>query len=195
MTTARSFSAGKIIAVAALLLWGLVGVACQGKLSSDGASSANSTAGPSAVSPSGNSALQPDVDGFFSDMPRCPGMQKLDALKFDWPDIENVLDKLADYTWGYFRCDLTQPELSALYRGDMVKPPYLWREVNHAEHNNGIVVLFYHPSKVTWNYIWMLPRSEAQSSYLIISRSAPGEPQAWECRRSLPETVRAIKGG
>jgi hypothetical protein len=123
-------------------------------------------------------------------------MEKREAFPFDWPDMENAQEKLADYHWGYYRCALTQPELTALYREDMVKQPYLWREVNHAEQNSGIVVLFYHPVKITWNYLWMLPGPDAQSSYLVISRSDPGESQAWECRLSSPGTLmRASKGG
>lgn len=185
-TTLRS--TGTVVVLAGLIYLGLAAVACQGKSSSDSTRFSILTATPGAFV-SSNFTPEPTVEYIISDLPRCQGMDKLDFLKFDWPDIENALEKLADYNWGYYRCDLTQAELSAFYRTNMLKPPYLWREVNHAEHNNGIVVLFYHPVKVTWNYLWMLPGPDAKSSYLVISRSDPGEPQAWECRLESPKEV------
>ncbi len=171
MNQARLFA--KVLVLAALLHWGLAAVACQGQPSSESAG----------------------VENLISDIPRCEGMEQVQALEFDWPDIENVREKLADYYWGYYRCDVTQPELSLYYRTNMSQPPFLWREVNHAERKDGMVVLFYHPVKVTWNYLWMLPGPDARSSYLVVSRSGPGEPQAWECRLSSPDIpMRASKG-
>ncbi len=196
MNTTQALTTGKILMLAALLQWGLVAVACQAKPSPESAGFAISTATPGAFVSSSAFTPEPTVEYLISDMPRCPGMEKLDAFKFDWPDIENAEEKLADYNWGYYRCATPQPALSQLYRSDMPQPPYLWREVNHAEHNNGIVVLFYHPVKITWIYLWMLPGPDAQSSYLVISRSDPGEPQAWECRWLSPEILLgASKGG
>ncbi len=196
MNTAQAFTAGKILVLAALLHLGLVAAACQAQPLSPSTGLTVSPATPGALVFSGNLTPEPTVEYLLSDMPRCPGMEKRDVLQFDWPDIENAQEKLADYNWGYYRCAVTQTELSVLYRENMVKPPYLWREVNHAEHNNGIVVLFYHCVKVTWIYLWMLPGPESQSSYLVISRSDPGEQQAWECRLPLPEILRrASRGG
>ncbi len=173
----------RIIVPVILLLLGLTGVACQSQALS-GTGSSVSTATPGTI-----------AEDVISDMPRCRGMEKLEFLKFDWPDVENALERLADYNWGYYTCAMAQPELSEFYRVNMMKPPFLWRQVNHAEHDNGIVVLFYHPVKVTWGFLWMLPGPDAQSSYLIISRSDPGEPQAWECRLSSPEILAAVGNG
>jgi hypothetical protein len=185
----------KVLMPIGLLFVGLIAAACQGQPLSQSPSPNVSPAIPGALVSSGD-LPEPTVEYLLSDMPRCPGMEKREAFPLDWPDMENAQEKLADYHWGYYRCDTPQPALSQLYRSNMDMPPYLWREVNHAEHNNGIVVLFYHPVKVTWIYLWMLPGPEVQSSYLVISRSDPGEPQAWECRLSLPETlIRANKGG
>jgi hypothetical protein len=69
----------------------------------------------------------------------------------------------------------------------MLKPPYLWREVNSAQHLGGKVTLYYQPFSITFMYVWVLPRPEAQTAYLIIARGDPGIPQTWECRQSFPE--------
>jgi hypothetical protein len=122
-----------------------------------------------------------------SDMPHCQGLTDLHTpLVFDWPDIEQALEKLEEYNWGYYACDVTQPALQTFLRDTMPKPPYLWREVNHANHNNGQVTLYYQPYSVIFMYIWTLPKPDTQTSYMVIARGDPGIPQTWECRSQSP---------
>ena len=141
---------------------------------------------PTTVAPS---VTGEPVDYVISDMPHCQGLTDLKApVKFDWPDIENALEKLADYNWGYYTCAIPQPQLLSLLRDGMPKPPYLWREVNHADHAGGTVVLFYRSFKIIWIYIWVLPGPDTQTSYMFIAKGYPGVPQTWECRLLLPGT-------
>jgi hypothetical protein len=122
-----------------------------------------------------------------SGIPRCRGLTELPSpLKFDWPDIDEALEKLEDYNWGYYSCTMPQTELQAFVRQSMPKPPYLWEEINKAEHQGGSVYLFYHRVYVIWIYIWMLPQTDAQMSYLVIAKGNPGMAQTWECRLSGP---------
>jgi hypothetical protein len=125
-----------------------------------------------------------------SGIPRCRGLQELPSpLKFDWPNIDEALEKLEDYNWGYFGCAMPQVELQAFVRQNMPKPPYLWEEVNGAEHQGGAVLLFYHRVFITWIYIWMLPQNDARLSYLVIAKGNPGMAQTWECNLRRPPTL------
>jgi hypothetical protein len=129
----------------------------------------------------------------IASLPYCRGLAPLPSpLTFDWPDIEEALAKLEDYTWGYYSCAMPQAELQAFLRQNMPKPPYLWQEVNGSEYQGGSVFLFFHRDFVTWVYIWMLPRTDSQMSYLVIAKGDPGVGNSWECRLSRPPlTVRA----
>ena len=125
----------------------------------------------------------PPEEYVTSGMPHCAGLTDLRTkLVFDWPDIDEALEKLAEYNWGYYTCDQTQSALQAFLRDNMVKPPYLWREVNHANYNGSQVTLYYQPFSVVFMYVWVLPKPDTQTSYLIIARGNPGVPQTWECR-------------
>jgi hypothetical protein len=137
----------------------------------------------------------PTVEYTISTMPLCPGIEKLSSpLQFTWPNMDAALEKLADYSWGYYRCPMSQPELLAFAQSTMPRPPYLWREVNHAEHEGGIVVLYYQATSWTWMYVWMLPGPDAQSAYLVIARGDPGMAQTWECRLPNPPRVGTTRG-
>lgn len=188
---------GLLKLIAAILLAGL-GVACQNRSSSEPAPFSISTATPSAsggVPVRAQATPEPTVEYVISSVPPCPHIEKLAApLDFAWPNKEEALEKLADYNWGYYRCPMTQAELLSFYRTNMPKPPYLWREVNHADHLGGIVVLFYQAYAVTWMYIWMLPDPANNTSYLVIARGDPGTPQTWECMRSVPVQM-MLEGG
>lgn len=164
-------------------------VACQRQIDAPSNAFAISTATPALGAPTFARTSESSVEYVIDRMPLCSGIEKLDApLVFDWPDIEEALEKLKEYNWGYYRCALSQPALLAFHRQNMSKPPHLWREVNHAEHNGGIVVLYYQPFMVIWMYMWMLPNPDKQTSYLVIARGDPGTPQTWECRRTIPES-------
>jgi hypothetical protein len=123
----------------------------------------------------------------IASLPYCRGLTALPSpLKFNWPDIEEALEKLEDYTWGYYSCAMPQAELQAFLRQNMPKPPYLWQEVNGSEYQGGSVFLFFHRDFVTWIYIWMLPRDDPQMSYLVIAKGDPGVGNSWECRLNRP---------
>lgn len=107
-------------------------------------------------------------------------------LKFDWPDIENALEKLAEYNWGYYSCSVSQLDLKALYRAKMPQPPYLWQEIAWVEHGESTGSLFYHSVYRSWIYIWMLAQPDKKNSYLVIAKGDPGMPQTWDCRLFLP---------
>lgn len=130
-------------------------------------------------------------DYVISAMPHCRGLTDLRTkLVFDWPDIEEALEKLEEYNWGYYTCDVTQPALQTFLHDNMPKPPYLWREVNHANHNNGQVTLYYQPFSIVFMYIWTLPMPGTQTTYMIIARGDPGLPQTWECLKHFPKTLK-----
>jgi hypothetical protein len=123
----------------------------------------------------------------ISGIPRCKGLAELPSpLQFDWPNMEEALEKLEAYNWGYFACAMPQTELQSFLRQNMPKPPYLWEEVNGTQYQGGAVFAFYHNVYVTWIYIWMLPQTDSQMSYLVIAKGDPGEAQTWECRLSGP---------
>jgi hypothetical protein len=110
----------------------------------------------------------------IASIPRCPGFQELASpLKFDWPNVDEALKKLADYSWGYYGCAMPQTELQAFIRQRMSKAPYLWEEVNGTQYQGGSVFVFYHSVYATWVYIWM--------SYLVIAKGNPGVGNTWEC--------------
>ena len=127
-------------------------------------------------------------DLVLAEMPRCAGLTDLRApLKFDWLDIATALEKLADYQWGYYTCAISQPTLAAFLQEHMNKPPYRWREVNHANDRGGRVTLYFQPDLETFMYIWTLPKPDTQTSYMVVARGDPGMPQTWECRLPLLE--------
>ena len=170
-----------ITTIGAFLL--ALGVACQSQTSPEPFSTATPSLQSGNVSTTTVATPAPQ-DYIISGMPLCQGMTDLRApLKFDWPDIETALEKLANYNWGYYTCAMSQSELATFLHDEIVKPPYLWREVNHAEHSSGQVVLYYQRFTVTFMYIWTLPKPGTQTSYMIIARGDPGTPQTWECRR------------
>lgn len=131
-----------------------------------------------------------------SGMPHCPGLTNLRApLKFDWPNIEEALEKLAEYHWGYYTCALSRSELAVFLRQNMTKSPYVWRTVNQVEHTEGQVTLYYDPFSITFMYVWTLPKPDTQTSYLIIARGDPGTPQTWECSQLLPSSRNPVTSG
>ena len=172
-----------------LLFLGL-GVACQGLPNGQPAPFSISTATPGGkLAAAAAPIATPQSPGDFvkEDLPKCPGFTELKApVKFDWPDVDKILEKLADYNWGY--CAMPQPELLTFLRAGMPKPPFLWREVNHVDYAGATVVLFYQSGKGIWNYVWTLPGPDKQTSYMLIAKGNPGFPQTWECRQLLPGT-------
>jgi hypothetical protein len=157
------------------------GVACQSK---PAPSEFNSTATPpsSGTAPSFNSTPEPTVEYAISRIPLCQGLEALPApLQFDWPDKEAVFEKLADHTWGYYRCSIPQPGLAAFYAQKMVRPPYNWQQVAWLDNSGGSVVLYYSSLLRVWIYLWLLPGPDKTSSYLVVSKSDPGAPQGWDC--------------
>ena len=179
-----------LISFLIMLIFGL-GTACRGQPNGESRTFAISTATPGILPVA--AAVPSDApltieDFIISDTPRCPGFADLKApVKFDWPDIDNILQKLEQYHWGYYTCAMTQPELLAFLRAGMPKPPYLWREVNHVDYAGATVVLFYQGGKGIWNYVWTLPGPDKQTSYLLIAKGEPGFPQTWECRLMFPQ--------
>jgi hypothetical protein len=147
------------------------------------------TPGSQLASTTANATAPRPENYVIKDIPLCQGLTNLKApVKFDWPDIDNILDKLAEYNWGYYSCAIPQPELLAFLRTGMPKPPYLWREVNHADYAGATVVLFYNDVNGIWIYIWTIPRPDKQTSYMFIAKGDPGVPQTWECMLSSPLT-------
>ncbi len=142
------------------------------------------TATPSSYAAGGpTSTPEPQVPYVISGIPHCQGLRDLGyVLKYDWPDIENALQKLADYNWGYYSCSLTQPELKSFIRDKMPKPPYLWQEVSWVEHGDATGSLYFHSVFRAWIYIWVLRQPDNQNSYLVIAKGDPGMPQTWDCR-------------
>ena len=115
-------------------------------------------------------------------IPLCTGLEKLPGiLSFEWPNGEEALEQLEEYTWGYYKCDPTARELESYLHREMPKPPWLWEEVNGADHLGGHVRLYYQSIQLIWIYIWMLPADAGQHSYLVIAKGDPGEAQTWEC--------------
>lgn len=186
MTTSSTRAArGGVFAASLCMLALVLGLtaACQGNPSSPNTPYQIITATPGGLPGGPTLTPEPTVPYVIAGMPPCPGLRNLGApLKFDWPDIENALEKLKDYNWGYYRCAMTAPELITFLHAGMVKPPYLWQFINMAEHNNGRVSLFYQPFQVIWIYIWMLPGPDDRSSYLVIAKGEPGFPSTWDCR-------------
>jgi hypothetical protein len=110
-------------------------------------------------------------------------MEELPApLVFDWPNIDEAHKKLATYNWGYYACDLPVSELIRFIQDKMPRPPYLWTDINGAEHNSGMVRAYFQSIQVIWVYTWMLPGPDSQHSYLVIAKSDPGEAETWDCR-------------
>jgi hypothetical protein len=170
-----------IIAMLAAMFF-VQSVACQAKSSPDPFSISTATPGRRIVTIPTSETPQATEDYVTSGMPHCRGLSDLRSpLKFDWPDIEEALEKLEDYNWGYYACAMPQPELAFFLGENMRKPPHLWREVNHAYYASGQVTLYYQPFSVTFMYVWMLPKPDTQTSYMIIARGDPGTPQTWEC--------------
>ena len=149
-----------------------------------------------ATFPSPNPASETSEDAVVSGMPHCPGLTNLHApLKFDWPDIEAAFEKLAEYNWGYYSCAISQPELVTFLKQNMSKSPYVWRTVNEVEHSGGQLTLYYEPFSITFMYVWMLPKPDTQTSYLIMARGNPGMPQTWECSQLLPGSRHVVIPG
>lgn len=122
------------------------------------------------------------IDG----IPLCSGLKEYPGvLSFQWPNVEEALEQLEEYTWGYYECDLPAKDLEAFYHREAPKPPWLWEEVNGADHVGGHVRLYYQRFQLIWIYIWMLPRDGGQHSYLVIAKGDPGEAQTWECLAPL----------
>ncbi len=177
---------GIVIAVAA---------ACKSKPEID--SFTISTATPSSQSSFGPALTpEPQVPYVISGIPHCQGIKDLGyVLKYDWPDIENALEKLADYNWGYYSCSQTQVELKTFIYDKMTKPPYLWQEVAWVEHGNSTGSLYFHSVFRAWIYIWMLRQPGNQNSYLVIAKGDLGMPQTWDCRLVLPQSLRVSLRG
>ena len=173
----------RLVAFLILLYLGLA-VACTSQPSSQPGTFfiPTETPGSQLAAPTPNATASKPEDYVISGMPHCQGLTDLKApVKFDWPDIDNILDKLSEYNWGYYTCAIPQPELLTFLRTGMPKPPYLWREVNHADYAGATVVLFYNDVDGVWIYIWTLPRSDKETSYMFIAKGDPGVPQTWEC--------------
>jgi hypothetical protein len=164
-----------VIAVIVVLLGLTAGCTGGSRLADD--SPSLPTAAPTASGPTPTPEPYP-----ISSIPRCPGFQELASpLKFDWPNIDEAMKKLADYTWGYYGCAVPQTELQNFFRQNMRKTPYLWEEVNGTQYQGGSVYVYYHSVYATWVYIWMLPQTDKQMSYLVIAKGNPGVGNTWEC--------------
>ena len=77
---------------------------------------------------------------------------------------------------------MSQSELATFLHDEIVKPPYLWREVNHAEHSSGQVVLYYQRFTVTFMYIWTLPKRDdyaKTTSRIVVVVSDGRDGVAW----------------
>jgi hypothetical protein len=179
---------GRTLACGFVILLAFV-AACEPKPQID--SFTISTATPSSYAASRpTSTPEPQVPYVISGIPHCQGLRDLGyVLKYEWPDIENALVKLAEYNWGYYSCSVTQPELKAFIRDKMPKPPYLWQEVSWVEHGDATGSLYFHSVFRAWIYIWMLQQSDKQNSHLVIAKGDPGMPQTWDCRLLLPGTL------
>jgi hypothetical protein len=177
---------GRVLTGLMLLL--VLATGCMGRATPADDSPNVPQAGPAAPGP-----LQTREPYPISGVPHCPGLAELPSpLQFDWPNMDEALEKLEAYNWGYFACAMPQAELQSFVRQNMPKPPYLWEEVNGTENQGGAVFVFYHNVYVTWIYIWMLPQDDKQMSYMVIARGDPGEAQTWECRlRDPPVMARA----
>lgn len=182
---------GKSLALELVVLLGLV-AACKPKPEID--SFTISTATPSLYAAAGpTSTPEPQVPYVISGIPHCQGLHDLGfVLQYDWPDIENALEKLADYNWGYYSCSQTQVELKSFISEKMPKPPYLWQEVSWVEYKDSTGSLYFHSVFRAWIYIWMLRQPDNQNSYLVIAKGDPGMPQTWDCRLILPESLSRI---
>jgi hypothetical protein len=119
-------------------------------------------------------------------LPKCDGIQVLDQpIKFDWPNIDERLQELADAQWGYYSCPQPQPIVAAFYREQMPKPPVNMYETNWVERTEGSVGVYYNGSSTIWTYLWVIsqPRG-AQKSYVIVAQSL--DPVQGECKLDLP---------
>lgn len=107
-------------------------------------------------------------------MPRCTGVQVLDQpVKFDWPNVEKRLEDLAGADWGYYSCPRPAAEISAFYREQMPKPPYNLTETNWVDRSEGSLGIYYHATRLTWMYVWVVPQpGDAQAAYVIAAQTA-----------------------
>ena len=121
-------------------------------------------------------------------LPKCDGIQVLDGpIKFDWPNIDERLQELADAQWGYYSCPAPQAKVSAFYREWMPKPPTNMYETNWVERAEGTVGVYYiyKGATLNWIYLWVVPQSDnPQESYIIVAQST--EPVIGECRLDRP---------
>lgn len=177
-------SLAKCFAIGLLLI--VVAAACKPSPALD--TITISTATPSLSGSSGpTSTPEPQVPYPISGIPHCQGLQDLGyVLKFEWPDIENALEKLADYNWGYYSCGVSQSDLKTLIQTKMPQPPYLWQEIAWVEHGESTGSLFYHYVYRSYIYMWMLTPPDRKNSYLVIAKGDPGVAQTWDCRLLFP---------
>lgn len=180
---------GTTLAFGLVTLLALV-TACKAKPEIDSFTISTVTPG-SYIAGGPTSTPEPQVPYAISGIPHCQGLSDLGfTLTFDWPDIENALEKLAEYNWGYYACSQTQVELKSFMRDKMPKPPYLWQEVAWVEYGDNTGSLFFHSVFRSWIYIWMLRQPGNQNSHLVIAKGDPGMPQTWDCRLILPQIWR-----
>jgi len=176
-----------------VLLLGLA-AGCQGK-AQPVVPEFYSTAVPVAPGASSGAAATatpvPTVEYVISDLPLPQGLEKLSSpIKFEWPDIETVLQKLEDYNWDTIaaRC-LRQRWRRSSTRG-WSSLPYNWEEQHWTDNDLGSVGLYYHSVFRVWIYVWMLPGPDEKSTPTGHRTQRPGTAMGWECRLSPPaETV------
>ncbi len=127
-------------------------------------------------------------------LPKCDGIQVLDEpIKFDWPNIDERLQELADAQWGYYSCPAPQADVAAFYRKQMPKPPTNMYETNWVERAEGSVGVYYNGSSTIWTYLWVIPQpDDALKSYVIVAQSL--DPVQGECMLDQPLLISDIVG-
>jgi hypothetical protein len=118
-------------------------------------------------------------------LPKCGRIQVLDTpVKFDWPNIDERLQELADALWGYYSCPGSQKDIAAFYRQQMPKPPINMYETNWVERAEGSVGVYY--NGVSWIYLWVVPQPDnLNSSFVIVAQSY--NPVSGNCWLELPQ--------
>lgn len=117
-------------------------------------------------------------------IPQCDGVQVLEPITFDWPNLQQRIEELEGSDWGYYACPHPYEEMAEFYRTNATEPPYLLSETNWVVIPEGTLGVYFHSVRQTWIYLWIVPQSPgSHETYVIAAYSLDLAFVGGECRQ------------